>query len=80
MKLFEVKNLLTKFYYRNEHLYFQILVQRENSLDVYGEYMDYNEYKTAFDSLQNSFLKVNPMKLAVDSKVKTEEPVFAKVA
>jgi hypothetical protein len=25
-------------------------------------------------------LKVNPMKLAVDSKVKTEEPVFAKVA
>jgi hypothetical protein len=80
MKLFEVKNLLTKFYYKNEHLYFQILIQGENSLDVYGEYMDYTEYKSAFDSLQNNFLKVNPMKLAIDPKIKSEEVVFAKVA
>ena len=36
MRTNEIKSLLTKFYYNDEHLYFQILIQKENSIDVYG--------------------------------------------
>jgi hypothetical protein len=47
----EIRNLLTKFFYKNNHLHFQILVQKENSLEIFGEYDDYNQYKNAFDTL-----------------------------
>ena len=48
----EVENLITKFYYKNNHLCFQILIQcgLENMI-AYKEYSDYAEYKTAYSQL-----------------------------
>ena len=48
----EIKNLITKFYYKNNHLCFQILLSMEkgNMLN-YKEYSDYTEYKNAFNEL-----------------------------
>ncbi len=48
----DVENLITKFYYKDNHLCFQILLQCgfENMI-AYQEYSDYSEYKTAFNQL-----------------------------
>ena len=59
MKSYELKSLLTKFFYRSEHLYFQIMIQGENSIELYGEYTDYNEYKETFDILQKNLAENN---------------------
>jgi hypothetical protein len=82
MNLFEIKSLLTKFFYKNDHLCFQILIQGEFTLEVYGEYIDYNEYKAAFDSLQNNFINITPLKTVQqqDYKTKVGRPVYAKMA
>ena len=79
MKSYEIKSLLTKFFYKEEHLYFQILVQGEDSLDVYGEYTDYNEYKENFDTLQKSFAEKNNVKTFPEKFVVSKIPL-AKVA
>ena len=50
----EVKNLVTKFYYRNNHLCFQILLDvDQDDFVAYNEYVDYSEYKQAYDELIN---------------------------
>lgn len=50
----QVDNLITKFYYKDNHLCFQILLQCgfENMV-AYNEYSDYSEYKTAYNELIN---------------------------
>ena len=72
MKTNEMKSLLTKFFYRNEHLFFQILIQNEMSMDVYGEYDDYDEYRRIFDSLQNNFIEWTPLRIFQDKTVRSE--------
>ena len=48
----KVKNLITKFYYRDNHLCFQILIKCEaDQTIVYREYTDYNLYKKEYDQL-----------------------------
>jgi hypothetical protein len=79
MKTIETKSLLTKFFYKNEHLYFQILVQSESNTDVYGEYDDYSDYKTSFDTLQRNLTSGCGLKLVSDNYMKAENR-FAKVA
>ena len=47
-----IKNLITKFYYKNNHLCFQILIHCEdNKTIVYNEYTDYDEYKNEYNKL-----------------------------
>ncbi len=75
----EVKSLLTKFLYKNEHLHFQILISNGESSDVYGEYMDYNEYKETFDMLQRSFLERDRFRSPLDKGRKSSE-IYSKVA
>ena len=48
----KIKNLITKFYYKENHLCFQILLACENGeTKLYKEYTDYAEYKEAYDQL-----------------------------
>ncbi len=79
MKTIETKSLLTKFFYKNEHLFFQILVQGESKTDVYGEYDDYSDYKASFDTLQRNLTNGSALKLVSDNYMKTGNR-FAKVA
>jgi hypothetical protein len=79
MKTSECKSLLTKFFYKNEHLYFQILVQGETTTNVYGEFDDYSDYKETFDRLQGNLSDTRPLKIVTDGFLKSET-LFAKVA
>ena len=47
-----IKSLITKFYYKNNHLCFQILIHCEDDKTlVYNEYTDYAEYKKEYSKL-----------------------------
>lgn len=79
MKTFECKSLLTKFFYKNEHLYFQILIQDETTLNTYGEFDNYNDYKETFDRLHRNISERNALKI-VPERLLTTQIHFAKVA
>lgn len=50
-----IQNLITKFYYKNNHLCFQILLYLgvESTLP-YKEFTDYAEYKKVYTELMNA--------------------------
>lgn len=49
----EVKDLVTKFFYRENQLCFQIILQVDGGERIpYKEFSDYAEYKKAFTELQ----------------------------
>ena len=51
----DIKDLITKFFYRNNHLCFQILLHTEwNETITFGEFSDYSAYKKAFNDLQTA--------------------------
>ena len=79
MKTPELKSLLTKFFYKNEHLYFQILIQSEDNIDIYEEFDDYNEYRETFDRLQNNQTEKKPMTV-VSERILKSNTHFSKVA
>jgi hypothetical protein len=80
MNLLKVNSLLTRFVYKNEHLCFQILIQNEEEVEVHGEYVDYSEYRSAFDALQTRFQSVKPMRVVPDTLKQTEKKPYVKVA
>lgn len=48
----QVKNLITKFFYKDNHLCFQILLEVDKQDFVcFEEYVDYSKYKKAYDEL-----------------------------
>ena len=48
----QIKNLITKFYYNDNHLCFQILIHCEDDKTiVYNEYTDYSVYKEEYNKL-----------------------------
>jgi hypothetical protein len=49
----ETRSLLTKFFYRDNYLHFQILIQSANEMQICGEFTNYDEYRKSFDILQN---------------------------
>jgi hypothetical protein len=49
----ETRSLLTKFFYRDNYLHFQILIQSANEMQICGEFTNYDEYRKSFDVLQN---------------------------
>ena len=51
----EIQNLITKFYYKNNHLCFQILLYLgvENTVP-FKEFTDYTEYKKVYSELMNA--------------------------
>ncbi len=51
----EIQNLITKFYYKNNHLCFQILLYLgvENTVP-FKEFTDYTEYKKVYSELMDA--------------------------
>jgi len=50
----KIKNLITKFYYKENHLCFQIILNCDNNEQrLYKEYNDYAAYKAAYNQLLN---------------------------
>ena len=48
----QIKNLITKFYYKDNHLCFQILIHGEADQTInYREFTDYDEYKQEYNIL-----------------------------
>jgi hypothetical protein len=48
----KIKNLITKFYYKENHLCFHILLNCENNeTKLYKEYNDYAQYKEEYNRL-----------------------------
>ena len=79
MKTTAFIGLLTKFFYKNEHLYFQILIQSQDNIDIYGEFDDYNEYRETFDRLQKNQSEKSILKIVSERTFKSDS-CFAKVA
>jgi len=70
----EVKNLITKFYYKNNNLCFHIFLNLlKGSTISYGEFTDYNEYKKTY----NSLLLFKESNNAIDLSVQTVAPTDA---
>lgn len=79
MKSNELKSVLTRFLYKEEQLHFQIMIQSEDNLEMYGEYTNYSEYKETFDALQKDLSDKNQIKVIPEKFVVSKIPL-AKVA
>jgi hypothetical protein len=70
-----VEKLLTKFFYKDNFLFFQILVEKACGTEVYAEYRDYSEYRAEYQKLHQE--------LATEGKIRVMQqnlPLMAKVA
>lgn len=72
-----INNLITKYFYRNNHLCFQILLKMENNETVaYKEYADYAAYKHDFSRFKEIITQRMPFnfrgKLEKSSSEKTK--------
>lgn len=48
----QINNLITKFYYKENHLCFDILIKLESKTTIpYKVFTDYSEYRDAFNDL-----------------------------
>jgi hypothetical protein len=81
METNEMKNILSKFFYKKDYLFYQILIQdsMSNKIDVYGEYEDFDDYRKTLESLQNNQIDWTPLRLVQDKTFNSEQ-TFAKVA
>lgn len=72
----QVKDLITKFFYKNNHLCFQILLHtRMNETVAYGVYANYSTYKKDFENLQNA--RSNNLTISIQNKNKEFEMIAA---
>ena len=70
-----VEKLLTKFFYKDNFLFFQILVENTGGTEVYAEYRDYSEYRAEYQKLHQQ--------LTTEGKIRVMQnnlPLMAKVA
>ena len=75
----DVKDLITKFFYRDNHLCFHILLHLDGGETVfYKEFIDYGEYKKVFSDLQQA--KLSDKKIALPKKNMNAGNVSSKVA
>ena len=63
----QLENIITRFYYKQKELYFQIILQFAGKEVVYNEYRDYSIYKSQLQHLlnikeSNGTLHMNSMK------------------
>ncbi|MBI1224560.1 MAG: hypothetical protein GC192_04935 [Bacteroidetes bacterium] len=74
-----VKDLITKFFYRDSHLCFHILLYVDGGETVFfREFQDYAEYKKAFSDLQ--LARLNNIIINVPKKNLATNSIVAKVA
>jgi hypothetical protein len=51
----QVRNLLTRFYYRSSQLYFQLILElKSGDCVLFREFDNYSVFKEAFDNLQTA--------------------------
>lgn len=67
MRGHQLENIITRFYYKQKELYFQIILQLAGRKVVYNEYNDYSKYKFQLQQLlnikkNNGILHLNIMK------------------
>lgn len=75
----KIRDLITKFFYRDSHLCFHILLHVDGGETVFfREFMDYAEYKKAFSDLQQARLK--NIIINVPKKNLATNSIVAKVA
>jgi len=71
------QDLITKFYYKQNHLCFQIILNVGNNKMVpYQEFTDYNEYKIVFEKLSKMKTKA-PSTPVMPTAVETNVKVYA---
>ncbi len=76
----QVKELITKFFYRDNHLCFQIILHLDNGeMVAHQEFSDYAEYRAAFNALQKARTEKLPITFPV-AKAATFSNSDAKVA
>ena len=74
-----VRDLITKFFYRDSHLCFHILLQVDGGETVFfREFTDYAEYKKAFSDLQQA--RLNNIIINAPKKNLATNSIVAKVA
>lgn len=74
-----VRDLITKFFYRDSHLCFHILLHVDGGETVFfREFMDYAEYKKAFSDLQQA--RLNNIIITIPKKNLATNSIVAKVA
>ena len=71
----KLQTLLTNFFYKDNLLRFQILIQSDGNTKVYNEYDDYGDYKTAYDHVQLQIIEKNQILFSLK-----KEPYYSKVA
>lgn len=65
----QIKDLITKFFYKDNHLCFQILLHmRTNETIAYGMYSDYADYKKDFNNLKDA--RSNNLTIIIQNKNK----------
>ncbi len=75
----KVRDLITKFFYRESHLCFHILLHVDGGETVFfREFMDYAEYKKAFSDLQQA--RLNNIIINIPKKNAAANNIAAKVA
>lgn len=81
METNEMKNVLTRFFYKNDDLFYQILVLDTTSMNlgVYAEFEEFDDYRNALENLQCNQADWTPLRLVQDKTFKPEH-AFAKVA
>ncbi len=47
----QLDNIITRFYYKQQELFFQIILQREEEQVFHSEYNDYSQYRSTFQEL-----------------------------
>jgi hypothetical protein len=74
-----VKDIITKFFYKDNQLCFQILIRMDSGITHYfGEYVDFAEYKKCFMSLQKA--KASGNRIDIPEKGHAEDFTVSKVA
>ncbi len=74
-----VRDFITKFFYRESHLCFHILLHMDGGETVFfREFMDYAEYKKAFSDLQQA--RLNNIIINIPKKNLATNNIVAKVA
>jgi hypothetical protein len=71
----ELKLLMTNFFYKDNSLRIQILIQSESSTNIYGEFDDYVEYRNAYDIIQLEIIESQQIHY-----LETTKQYYAKVA
>lgn len=65
----EIKNVLTRFFYKNKNSCFQIILQTRKKDIIYKEFEDYKSYKNTIETLRTA--KKDDLNVILSLKIKS---------